>query len=72
MFEAIAKVEKKHEKRYKKLLKNIEDGKVFKKDGKVFWKCINCGYIHEAGEAPELCPVCKHPQSYFELWIENY
>jgi rubrerythrin len=72
MFENIAKVEKKHEIRYKKLLKNIEDGKVFKKDGKIFWKCRNCGYIHEAIEAPDCCPVCKHPQSYFEVWKENY
>jgi len=72
MFENIAKVEKKHEIRYKKLLKNIEDGKVFKKDGKIFWKCRNCGYIHESNEAPDCCPVCKHRQSYFEVWKENY
>ena len=72
MFEGIAKVEKRHEERYKKLLANIETGKVFKSAGKVFWKCRNCGYIHEAEEAPEVCPVCKHPQSYFELWKENY
>jgi len=72
MFEGIAEVEAKHEKRYKKLLKNIEDGKVFKKDGKIYWKGRNCGYIHEASEAPEICPVCRHPQSYFEVWAENY
>ena len=72
MFEGIAKVEKKHEKRYNKLLKNIDEGKVFKKDGKTFWKCRNCGYIHEGTEAPEVCPVCKHPRAYFEVWIENY
>jgi len=72
MFEDIAKVEKKHEKRYKKLLKNIEDGKVFKKDSKKYWKCRNCGYIHEGIEAPDCCPVCKHPTAYFEVWIENY
>ena len=72
MFEGIAEVEAKHEARYKKLLKNIEDGKVFKKDGKIYWKCRNCGYIHEASEAPEICPVCKHPKSYFEIWAENY
>ena len=72
MFEGIAKVEKRHETRYKKLLNNIEDGKVFKKDGKIFWKCRNCGYIHKANEAPELCPVCKHTIAHFEVWTENY
>ena len=72
MFEGIAKVEAKHEKRYKKLLKNIEDGKVFKKEGKKYWKCRNCGYIHEGVEAIDCCPVCKHPTAYFEVWIENY
>jgi rubrerythrin len=72
MFEGIAKVEEKHERRYKKLLKNIEDGVVFKKDKKTYWKCRNCGYIHEGFEAPDCCPVCKHPISYFEVWAENY
>jgi len=72
MFEGIAEVEKIHEERYKKLLANIESGSVFKKDGKVYWKCINCGHIHEADEAPELCPVCKHKQSFFEIRAENY
>ncbi len=72
MFEGIAEVEKIHEARYKKLLANIESGSVFKKDGKVYWKCINCGHIHEADEAPELCPVCKHKQSFFEVRAENY
>ena len=72
MFEEIAKVEQKHEERYKKLLANIEAGKVFKLNGKVYWKCRNCGYIHEAEEAPKVCPACKHPQSYFEIWKENY
>jgi len=72
MFEGIAKVEKKHEERYKKLLANIEEGKVFKLNGKVFWKCRNCGYIHEAVEAPQVCPVCNHPQAHFEIWLENY
>ncbi len=72
MFEGIAEVEKIHEERYKKLLANIESGSVFKKDGKVYWKCINCGHIHEADEAPELCPVCKHKQSFFEVRAENY
>ncbi|MCK5595560.1 rubrerythrin family protein [bacterium] len=72
MFDSIGKVEKKHEARYKKLLKNIEDGKVFKKDGKEQWKCRNCGYIHEGSGAPEECPVCKHPKAYFELLNKNY
>ena len=71
MFEGNAEVEKRHEIRYKKLLENIEKGKVFKKDGKVFWKCRNCGYIHDGSEAPEICPVCRHEQAYFELWAEN-
>ena len=72
MFEGITKVEEKHEGRYKKLLKNIENGKVFKKDGKKYWKCRNCGYIHEGVEAPDCCPVCKHPTAHFEVWVENY
>jgi rubrerythrin len=63
----IAKVEKHHEERYRKLLQNIEDGTVFKKDGKVFWKCINCGHIHEGDAAPALCPTCQHPKDYFQL-----
>jgi len=72
MFEGIAEVEEKHETRYKKLLKNIDDDEVFKKDGKVFWKCRNCGYIHGGAEAPKTCPVCRHSQAYFEVWTENY
>ncbi|MDF2941591.1 MAG: rbr [Herbinix sp.] len=66
-FLQIAKVEKHHEARYRKLLANIEDGTVFKKDGKVFWKCINCGFVHEGDAAPLLCPACQHPQEYFQL-----
>ena len=66
-FLLIAEVEKHHEERYKKLLSNIEDGTVFKKDGKVFWKCINCGYVHEGDAAPNVCPACVHPQAYFQL-----
>ncbi len=66
-FNLIAKVEKHHEMRYRSLLKNIEDGTVFKKDGKVYWKCLNCGYIHEGDAAPALCPACQHPQAYFQL-----
>ncbi len=72
MFEGIAKIEKDHEKRYRKLLENIEKDKVFKKDGKVFWKCSNCGLIHEGELAPEICPVCKHHRGFFEVVIENY
>ena len=72
MFSKVATVEKTHEERYRKLLKNIEDGIVFKRDGVVLWKCTNCGYIHAASEAPELCPACKHPKAYFELKAENY
>jgi rubrerythrin len=68
----VAKVERAHEARYRKLIDNIKDMKVFKKDGVVFWKCINCGYIHEAMEAPKNCPCCNHPQAYFEILSENY
>lgn len=71
-FKLIALVEKRHEERYKKLLENVKDHKVFKKEGKVFWICKNCGHIVESIEAPEICPVCNHPQSYFEIWNENY
>ena len=66
-FLLISKVEKHHEERYQKLLKNIEDGTVFKKDGKVYWKCLNCGYVHEGDAAPEICPACVHPKSYFSI-----
>lgn len=59
-------------KRYRKLLKNVKEGKVFKKDGVVRWKCRNCGCVHEGNEAPEECPACAHPQSYYELLCENY
>jgi len=71
-FKGIAEVEQEHEKRYRRLLKNLQEGKVFKKDKVVRWKCRNCGYIHEGKEAPESCPACKHPQSYYELLEENY
>ncbi|MDR1605360.1 MAG: rubrerythrin family protein [Gracilibacteraceae bacterium] len=72
MFEGVGRVEKEHEERYLTLLKNVEDSAVFKKEGKVYWKCRNCGHIHEGTEAPKLCPVCSHPQSYFELRSQNY
>ncbi len=71
-FKMVALVEKRHEERYKKLMNNVKNHEVFKKDGKVFWKCRNCGHITETIEAPETCPVCLHGQKYFELWIENY
>lgn len=68
----VAEVEEQHERRYRALLKNVEEGKVFKKDKVVKWKCRNCGYIHEGTEAPLECPNCKYAQSYFELLCENY
>ncbi len=71
-FKEIAEVEQEHEKRYRKLLKNLKEGKVFKKDRAVKWKCRNCGYLHEGKEAPEECPACAHPQGYYELLCENY
>lgn len=72
MFENIAKVEAEHEKRYRALAKNIEDGTVFAKGKKVYWRCRNCGAIFELEKAPEKCPVCKHPQAYFELVADNF
>ena len=71
-FEMVAAIEAEHEKRYKRLLANIENDIVFKRDGKQFWICRNCGYIHEGEYAPEQCPVCAHPKAYFELHAENY
>lgn len=71
-YERIIEVENMHERRYNKLLKNVEEGKVFKKDESVLWKCTNCGYIFEGEEAPQVCPACLHPQAYFELFAENY
>lgn len=71
-FRLVALVEKRHEERYRKLLENVKNHSVFKKSGKVFWKCRNCGHIVESIEAPEVCPVCDHPQAHFELWLENY
>ncbi|MBN1621718.1 MAG: rubrerythrin family protein [Endomicrobiales bacterium] len=72
IFREIALVEVAHEKRYLKLLNNLESGKVFKREQKVKWKCRNCGYIHEGPEAPEECPACAHPRAYYELFCENY
>jgi rubrerythrin len=72
VFEAICVAEKQHEKRYNDLRANIEGGKVFKKDKKVVWRCINCGYLYEGEEAPKSCPACAHPQAYYELLAENW
>ena len=72
LFEMVGEIEKSHEQRYLKLLKNIEDGRVFEKNGKVYWQCLNCGHIVEADKAPDVCPVCSHPKSYFKLLSEDY
>ena len=71
-FKEVAEVEEEHEKRYLALLKNLNEGKVFKKDKVVRWKCRNCGYVHEGTEAPEKCPACGFSRSYYELMAENY
>jgi len=64
--------EKAHEKRYRKLFQNLEDGKVFEREGNITWKCMNCGYLHEGPKAPVKCPACLHPQAYFAIKEENY
>jgi rubrerythrin len=71
-YKAIARVEQAHENRYRKLYDNLEAGKVFVRDGKMVWKCRNCGYLHEGEKAPDKCPACQHPQAFFELFTENY
>jgi rubrerythrin len=71
-FKMIAKVEAEHEKRYLKLLQNISEDRVFMKDGKVWWKCLNCGYIYESAKALETCPACLHPKSYMQVKEDNY
>jgi rubrerythrin len=71
-FKGIARIEAAHEKRYRKLFENLEKGNVFKKDGKVVWKCRECGFLHEAVQAPQKCPVCGHEQAFFELESEKY
>ena len=71
-FEGVAKVEAAHEARYKKLLESYKADKTFKGDAPLGWKCRNCGYVHMADEAPEICPVCAHPRAYFERKVENY
>jgi len=72
LFEGVAAIEKRHEERYRKLLKNIEDKVVFSRDGDCIWQCLNCGHIHIGKEAPEVCPVCAHPKAYFALVADNY
>ncbi|APV45225.1 Rubrerythrin [Dehalogenimonas formicexedens] len=71
-FEQIAKVERFHESRYSKLISNVANGEVFKKNGAVKWHCLNCGYVHEGPEAPETCPACRHPRSFYEVLAENW
>lgn len=71
-FRNIAEVEKHHEERYRKLLANIKEGKVFKKDTEIKWKCRNCGYVAQGVEAPEVCPACVHPQAHFEVLCDNF
>lgn len=72
LFEGVAAIEKEHEERYRKLLANIQGDLVFSRDGDVIWKCANCGHIYVGKKAPEVCPVCNHPQAYFEIKAENY
>jgi len=71
LFEGVGKIEKEHEERYRQLIQNLEEGQVFEKNGIVIWKCRNCGHIHVGKEAPQICPVCKHPQAYFEIKATN-
>ncbi len=71
-FRMVANIEKEHEERYRALLKNIEKGEVFEKADAVVWECRNCGHIHVGTKAPKMCPVCAHPQSYFEVREKNY
>ena len=72
LFEGVAKIEKEHEERYLKLLENVEGGLVFSREGDMIWQCSNCGHIVIGKQAPEVCPVCAHPQAYFEIKAENY
>ena len=72
LFDGVAKIEKEHEERYRKLLANIEGGIVFSRDGDMIWECGNCGHVHVGKKAPEVCPVCAHPQSYFKIKATNY
>lgn len=72
LFNGVAAIEKEHEERYKKLLANVQGGLVFSKDGDTVWQCANCGHIVVGKQAPEVCPVCAHPQAYFQVRAENY
>ena len=72
LFDGVAKIEKEHEERYKKLLENVKDGKVFEAGEIKIWKCRNCGHIVVGTKAPEICPICAHPKAYFEIKAENY
>ena len=72
LFREVAKIEKEHEERYRKLLSNIEEGIVFSRDGDMVWQCSNCGHIHIGKQAPEVCPVCAHPKAYFQFISKNY
>lgn len=72
LFEMVGAIEKEHEERYRRLLKNVEDKLVFSRDGDCVWQCSNCGHIVVGRQAPEVCPVCAHPQAYFELKADNY
>lgn len=72
VFKEIAEAEEKHETRYLKLAKNIEEGRVFKREKETLWKCGNCGYVHKGTSAPNVCPACDHPQAHFELFVEAY
>lgn len=72
LFEGVGIIEKEHEERYRKLIQRLENGEVFKRNGVFMWKCNNCGHIHIGENAPEVCPVCKHPQAYFQIREENY
>lgn len=72
LFTMVGRIEREHEMRYKKLLANIEQGIVFSREGDMVWICTNCGHIHFGQQAPELCPVCAHPQAYFEIKADNY
>ena len=72
LFDEVGKIEREHEERYRKLLANVEGGLVFSRDGDMIWQCSNCGHIHVGQKAPEVCPVCVHPQAYFQIKAENY
>jgi len=72
LFEKVGEIEKEHDERYQKLLKGIQDGTVFEKGGEVYWKCRNCGYVYKGKFPPDVCPVCSHPKSFFEVKAENF